>query len=58
VESSVWPNAESCPQSHLSESLSSTNVVNVGLALRIGSSFPIEITLSADQEKDQECNTN
>jgi hypothetical protein len=29
-----------------------------GLALRIGSSFPIEITLSADQEKDQECNTN
>jgi hypothetical protein len=27
-----------------------------GLALRIGSSFPIEITLSANQEKDHECN--
>jgi hypothetical protein len=29
-----------------------------GLALRISSSFLIEITLSADQEKDHECNTN
>jgi hypothetical protein len=29
-----------------------------GLALRIDSSFLIEITLSAEQEKDHECNTN
>jgi hypothetical protein len=29
-----------------------------GLALRLSSSFLIEITLSADQEKDHECNTN
>jgi hypothetical protein len=29
-----------------------------GLALCIGFSFAIEITLSADQEKDHECNTN